>query len=93
MKDNLDNILDECIDRLNRGEAIGSCLNDYPEYEEELGPLLHALIDARRAYPFTPSAQAKSFHKQHFTAALVASRERRERRQPLFNWILGRSKV
>ncbi len=93
MKNNLDNILDECIDRINRGEAIETCLTDYPEYREELDPLLHAMLDTRSAYSFKPSAQAKSFHRQRFNAALVASRERRERRQPLFNWILGRSKV
>jgi hypothetical protein len=51
------------------------------------------MVDTKSAYSFTPSARAKSFHGQRFNAALVASREKRARRQPLFNWILGRSKV
>ena len=93
MKDSLDRILDECIDRINRGEAIEACLNEYPEYRDELGPLLYAMLDTKTAYSFTPSKRIRSFHRQRFTAALVASRERRERRQPLFKWILGWSKV
>jgi hypothetical protein len=93
MKNNLDNILDECIDRINLGESIEACLNDYPEYRQELGPLLHAMLEMKTAYSFTPSTRAESLHRQRFNAALAASRERRERRQPLFNWILGRSKV
>jgi hypothetical protein len=93
MTDNLDKILDECIDRINCGESVQACLTDYPEYSEELGPLLSAMFETKTAYPFTPSARAKSFHRQRFTAALVASRERRERRRPLFPWISGWSKV
>ena len=61
MKDNLDKILDECIDRINGGEDIETCLNDYPGYREELGPLLYAMLDAKSAYSFTPSTRAKSF--------------------------------
>jgi len=93
MTDNLDKILDECIDRINCGESVEACLTDYPEYSEELRPLLSAILETKTAYSFTPSARAKSFHRQRFTAALVVLRERRERRQPLFPWILGWSKV
>jgi len=93
MTDNLDKILDECIDRINRGETVEACLTNYPEYSEELGPLLSAILDTKIAYPFIPSARAKNFHRQRFIAALVVSRERRERRQPLFPWISGWSKV
>ncbi|MFC1893294.1 DUF4382 domain-containing protein [Chloroflexota bacterium] len=94
MNDKLENILDECIDRINRGEAIETCLADYPEHRQELGPLLHALLETKTAYSFKPSAQAKNFHRQRFNAALVASREKGNTiKNPLFNWILGRSKV
>ncbi len=93
MRDNLDKILDECIDRINCGESVEACLTDYPEYSKELGPLLSAMLETKTAYSFTPSVRAKSFHRQRFTAALVVLRERRERRRPLFPWILGWSKV
>jgi len=93
MTDNLDKILDECIDRINCGESVEACLSDYAEYSEELRPLLAAMLETKTAYSFIPSARAKSSHRQRFTAALVVSRERRERRQPLFPWILDWSKV
>ena len=93
MKDKFDKILDECIDRINHGETVEACLTSYPEYSEELEPLLSAILDTKIAYSFIPSARAKNFHRQRFTAALVVSRERREKRQPLFPLILGWSKV
>jgi hypothetical protein len=93
MKDKLDKILDECIDRINRGESIEACLTDYPEYSEVLESLLSAMLETKTAYSYTPSVRAKSFHRQRFNAALVALREKYERRRPLLSQILGWSKV
>jgi len=93
MKDKLDKILDECIDRINRGESIESCLTDYPEYSKALGPLLSAMLEMKTAYSFAPSVRAKNSHRQRFNAAMVALRERHERRQSLLPQILGWSKV
>jgi hypothetical protein len=93
MKDNLNKILDECINRINLGESIESCLKDFPEYSEELEPILHATLKTKTAYSFATSVRAKNFQRQRFNAALVASRERRERKRPLVDRILGWSKV
>lgn len=93
MTDDLNKIFDECIDRINRGESIEDCLALYPEYSEELKPLLSAMLKAKTAYSFTLSSQTKNFHKQRFTAALAASRERHTERQPLLPRILGWSKI
>ena len=93
MKDNLDKILDECIDRINRGESIDACLADYPAYREEIYPLLSAMVETKTAGSFAPSTRAKSFHKQRFNEALVSSREKREGKIPWFSWILSRTKV
>jgi hypothetical protein len=93
MKDSFDKIIDECIDRINRGESIESCLADFPAYSEALEPLLSTMLETKTAYSFAPSAQAKNLHRQRFNMALVALRERGGRRQPLPNRILGWSKV
>jgi hypothetical protein len=93
MKDNLNKILDECIDRINRGKSIKSCLKDFPEYSETLEPVLHAVLKTKTAYPFATSDRANNFQRQRFNTALVASRERRERKRPLVDRILGWSKV
>ncbi len=89
----LDRILDECIERLNRGEGVAACLASYPEYRREMEPLLSAVLRTKDAYPFTPSARAKSFQRQRFNAALVAYREKRGGRQPFFRRLLGWSRV
>jgi hypothetical protein len=93
MMDDLNKILDECIDRINRGESVDACLNEYPDYKEELGILLSTMLETKTAYFFTPSARSKNLQRQRFTSALVTSREKREKRQPLFFWKTGWARV
>lgn len=70
-------ILDECLDRLSRGESPEACLADYPEYAEQLKPLLQATLQTKAAYSIVPSASAKRAARQKFNAA----REMREQRR------------
>ena len=70
MANNFDKILDECIDRINRGDSLEACLTDYPEYVEQLEPLLQAMLQTKKAYSFEPSASAKRAGRQHFNTAL-----------------------
>jgi len=70
MTDDFDRILDECIDRINRGAKVGDCLSDYPAYTEKLRPLLQAVHDVQKTCTFAPSADAKRAAKQKFYAAL-----------------------
>ncbi len=93
MANNFDKILDECIDRINRGESLEACLADYPQYIEQLEPLLQAMLDTQMAYTFTPSTTAKRAARQHFNAALEELEQRREERQPLFSRLFGWSRV
>ena len=93
MADNFDRILDECIDRINRGESLEACLADYPQYIEQLKPLLRAMVDTQMAYTFTPSTTAKRTARQRFNIALKELEQKREGRQPLFPRLLGWSRV
>lgn len=93
MADQFDQILDECIDRINRGESLEACLAGYPEHAEQLEPLLRAVLQAKEAYPFVPSDSAKSEARQRFHTALEDLERRQEERQPLLPWLLGWSKV
>ena len=93
MSDNFDKTLDECINRINRGESLESCLADYPEYVEQLEPLLQAMLQTKEAYSFVPSANAKRIARQRFNAALESLERKREVRQPLFPWLQGWSGV
>ncbi len=76
MGNDFEQILDSCIDRLNRGENLEACLTDYPQHASELEPLLQAMSTTRQAYAFSPSADAKREARQKFLAALE------QRRQP-----------
>lgn len=70
MVEDFDKILDQCIDRINRGESIADCLSDYPAYARSLKPLLESIYGIQKAYPFTPSPDAKRAARQKFYAAL-----------------------
>jgi hypothetical protein len=88
-----DKIIDECVDRINRGERLEDCLASYPEQVEELEPLLRAMLHTQTAYTFAPSPVTKIAARQRFNAALQELTRSREERQPLSPRILGWSKV
>ena len=90
MVNNFDKILDECIDRINQGESLEVCLADYPEYVEQLEPLLRAMLQMQGAYSFVPSASAKREARQHFNAALERLELRSREKQPLFTRMFAR---
>ena len=93
MTDNLDEILDECLDRISRGESLDACLADYPEYVGQLKPLLQAMLQTREVYSFAPSASAKRAARQHFNVALDQLKQRRWQRQPLLTRVFARPRV
>ncbi len=70
MADNLNKILDECIDRINSGESIESCLLDYPGSAKQLKPLLQTALRSKKAYTYMPREDAKMAAKRRFNAAL-----------------------
>lgn len=70
MTEDFDRILDECIDRINRGDNLADCLSDYPEYSERLKPLLQSMHAVQETYTFTPSADTRRAARQKFHAAL-----------------------
>jgi hypothetical protein len=78
-----DEILDECVDRMNRGESLEDCLAGHPEQAQELEPLLRAMFDTRTACAFRPSSEAKMAARRRFNAALADVQRKREDRRPL----------
>jgi len=75
MIEDFDRILDECIDRINRGDNLADCLSDYPEYSERLKPLLKSIHNVQKTYAFTPSADTKRAARQEFHAAMDKRRQ------------------
>jgi hypothetical protein len=70
MTEDFDRILDDCIDRINRGDNLADCLSDYPAYLDKLKPLLQSMHDVQKTYTFMPSADTKRAARQRFHTAL-----------------------
>jgi hypothetical protein len=90
MVDNFDKILDECIDRINRGETVESCLASYPDFAEQLKPLLGAVLQTRETYTFAPQESTKMAAKRRFDAALEKRLQADDKKQPWLNRFFGR---
>jgi hypothetical protein len=90
MADDLNKILDECIDRLNSGESIESCLLDYPGSSEQLKPLLQAALQSKKAYTFVPREETKMAAKRRFNAAIEKRLQAEKETQPWLSRILGK---
>jgi len=90
MNNNLDILLDKCIDRMNEGDSLEECLASYPEQAEVLEPLLRAVWGVRDACSPFPSVTAKSVTRRRLDAALVDAdrrfQEHQRRKMPLFAW-------
>ncbi|MFC2050623.1 DUF5667 domain-containing protein, partial [Chloroflexota bacterium] len=88
----LDDIFNECYERIRSGESLESCLYRYPEYAAELEPLLRTALDiGRRASYIQPRPEFKHWAlvrlegEQHYA---------RQQRQPAakpghFSWRQG----
>lgn len=80
----IENILDECLERLINGETIEACLTGHPEYATELEPLLRTAEDARKAAAIKPRAEFRDRAAYEFQAAI---REMEPQRSPgFFGW-------
>jgi hypothetical protein len=90
MVDNINIVLDKCLDRINAGEDLDVILSEYPEYAAQLKPLLQSALQTNRLGHFTVNDTAKRTARQRFDAALVARREQQRIRQPWFSRYLLR---
>ena len=84
-REKLDDILNECLERvLLSGESIDECLQSYPEYIDELRPLLNTVISARQVSEIEPRQEFKASARYQFQQALREKTARQSRR--FFNW-------
>ncbi|MDO8716087.1 MAG: DUF5667 domain-containing protein [Dehalococcoidales bacterium] len=75
----LDNIFNECLERLLRGETIEQCLTHYPDYASELKPLLETALSIQKATAIQPRPEFRENARIQFQAALnkIESKPRR----------------
>jgi hypothetical protein len=65
------NILNECLDRILKGETVEQCLLIYPEQAKELEPLLRTAKTARIISSVQPRPEFKAEARRQFQAALI----------------------
>ena len=75
------NILDDCLDRiLVKGESIEQCLQSYPAFASELGPLLKTALFAHKASAVAPRLEFRERARFQFQAALREMATKKEKR-------------
>ena len=87
MSKRFDEILDECVSRINSGDRLEHCLARYPAHAEELEPLLRTMVEIQTPMKFVPSLQAKSIATQRFNNAMNKLENGREIRRPIFHML------
>lgn len=75
--------LDICLTRIRVGESVEACLNSFPEYADELEPMLMAAGDLYRWSPPALSTQTRLAVR---AKARAAFKQRYRRRLIAWNW-------
>jgi len=74
----LENIFDDCLERLARGETLMQCLESHPEQAAQLEPLLRTVQAARETSAILPRPEFRARARYEFHSALqeAASKKR-----------------
>ena len=84
-KDNINEILNQCLDRLLKGEPISQILADYPDQSRELEPLLRVAVATKAFSKVQPRADFKARARYEFMSAARELESQPERRS-IFKW-------
>lgn len=94
MAENFDNILDECVERIQQGATLEECLANYPEQAAELEPALRIAFELLTASSsLAPTPAAKAAARQRFDIAREVRQRRRDQSLPLLARLFGGSRV
>ncbi|HHE41974.1 MAG TPA: DUF4382 domain-containing protein [Dehalococcoidia bacterium] len=85
-----DRVLDECLDRMMAGETLDSCLDRYPQWADELQPLLRVYATTEKTAAGVPSAAAITAARMRMQQARAAHATRTRRSLPLTQRIFSR---
>ena len=85
-KEQFDEILNECLDRILKGEAVNDCLLKYPQQAKELEPLLRTVANARAFSKIQPRAEFKARARYEFMSAVNEKTAKASAKHGWFNW-------
>jgi hypothetical protein len=91
MTKKLENIFNDCLERMAQGESIEDCLRSYPKEAAELEPLLRTVLDIEeRALPVHPRPEFENQTRVRLGGAhLYARRQKQLKRSWTFVWQRG----
>ncbi len=79
MSRNLDDIFNECYERIRFGESLESVLRSYPQYRSQLEPLLRTTFDiGRRASFIQPRPEFRHWARVRFESAMQYPQRQQE---------------
>lgn len=78
-----DDILNECLERVLRGDTVEDCLKNFPEHAAELEPLLRTASDTHKAANISPRPEFRQRAAYEFQTAI---REMKPARGGLLLW-------
>ena len=87
MAQNMEDILDNCLERMFKGESIKDCLKAYPKQAPELEPLLKtSFVVMQKSAAIQPDHEFKARAHSQLQEMLHAKREKVERRAAVPIW-------
>jgi hypothetical protein len=84
-KDNINETLNQCLDRLLKGEPISQILADYPDQASELEPLLRIAVATQAFSRVQPRLDFKARARYEFMSA-ARELEAQPKRRSIFKW-------
>ncbi len=93
MSIDFDQAFDECLDRLNSGESLETCLSFYPEFADELEPLLKTVGEFRVQSEVVPREKSKSKGMARLRQAIYDRGEKRNESGTILQRLFGRPKL
>jgi len=84
----IEEVFNDCFDRLLSGESLESCLGRYPEHAAELHSMLSVAFDVRRrAYPIQPRPEFKYWARVRLAGVQdYVSRQPVKIKPSIFSW-------
>ena len=94
MNKDFNQILDECIDRMNSGQSLEDCLKLYPKFAHELQSHLKAASELQLQSTFVPSQASKARGRERLSQARAELEQKRQESQlPLLQRLFRQPKV
>ncbi len=76
----LNNVFDDCLERLLHGESVQACLRDYPDFASELEPLLRTAVAVQRTTnQIKPREEFRARARYEFRSAIAGASKPKSR--------------